>query len=555
MFDIASLFSDPEMVAARERLAERWKAAGIHDGSTLPGAIADAAERDPDNTIIFHSAEHPGRITLRALAPRSEALARALQAHGLGPGDVVAVQMPNRVETLLLYAALSRLGCIFVPIVHIYGTRETDWILRASKARAYFCPDRWNTLDFGSRSSEMPATKGLDRFVVGDRVPDGAIPWSELVSHDPGDEPAALPRVSGDDPLLIVYTSGTTAEPKGVVHTHHSMLTELRNMPHLPMGRTDVVSLQPWPAGHIGGLCALLGPIVTGTHCILMDRWDVEEAAVLIEEHDVTTLCGTPFHVSAMLDRVAAGDRRLESVGEMISGGAGIPPELIERCGRAGWIGTRSYGSSEHPTASAGNAAMDLRARAYTDGMLCAHTEIRIVDDSGHDLPTGVAGEIWLRGPEQFVGYTDPTLNADAFVGEGWFRSGDVGILDASGTLTITDRIKDVIIRGGENLSSLEIEDLLLRHPAVSEAAAVGMPDERYGERVCAFIVPAEGSPVPSIEDLIAHFAQLGVARQKTPERVEGVSELPRTPAGKIKKELLRKRLGDSAKPSESTAT
>ena len=456
--------------------------------------------------------------------------------------------MPNRVETLLLYAALARIGCIFVPIVHIYGPSETNWILDASGARAFFCPDRWQKIDFLSRLDEMPASRDLEVFIVGDHVPENATAWSELVAQDPG-EGQALPAISADAPLLIVYTSGTTADPKGVLHTHHSMMAELRDMPHLPMGRSDIVSLQPWPAGHIGGLCALLGPIVTGGHCILMDRWDPEAAPELVAEHSVTTLCGTPFHITAMLDLKEKGDPRLETITDVMSGGAGVPPELVERCDAAGWIAVRAYGSTEHPTASAGNVAMDLPSRANTDGAICAHSEIRLVDDSGTDVGPGSPGEIWLRGPEQFVGYTDPSLNEQSFAEGGWFRTGDVGVIGESGALTITDRVKDIIIRGGENLSSLEIEDLVLRHESVAEAAAVGLPDDRYGERVCVFVVPASGTTAPTVEDFQRHFEKLRVAKQKTPEHVVPLDEMPRTPAGKIKKEVLRRTL--SATPHE----
>jgi acyl-CoA synthetase (AMP-forming)/AMP-acid ligase II len=543
MYEIETLFSDSSQARDRRLLWDRWLANGLHDRTTLSDAISSAAARDPQNTIVMHSIERPGTIRLDRLYRESEALARALSHKGLGPGDVVAVQLPNWVETLVTYAALSRIGAIFVPIVHIYGPRETNWILEASGARAFFCPDRWGKIDYRQRLAQMKVSRELDVIMVGKELPEGVSSWAELSTTSAEGAPFPLP--CADDPMLIVYTSGTTSEPKGVIHTHRSLLAELRHMPHLPMGGSHVVSLQPWPAGHIGGLCAILGPIVTGCHCILMDRWDANDAATLVEKHRVTVLCGTPFHVSAMLDLKEAGDPRLESVAEVMCGGAGVPPELIERCDASGWLAMRAYGSTEHPTASAGTREMTLSSRVRSDGTACASTEIRIVREDGSDAGAGEPGEVWLRGPEQFLGYTNPELNRDAFAPDGWFRTGDVGILAVDGGLTITDRIKDVIIRGGENLSSLEIEDLVQRHDAVAEAAAIGMSDDRYGERVCIFILPVRGGRAPGVEELVAFFQGLGVAKQKTPERVIEVDELPRTPAGKVKKDILRQRLAE----------
>jgi acyl-CoA synthetase (AMP-forming)/AMP-acid ligase II len=492
---------------------------------------------------VLHSLERPGTLTLGSLQRDSVAMAGALAELGVRHGDVVAVQLPNWTETAVAYLALATLGAVFVPIVHIYGPRETNWILDASGARMYLCPDRWGKLDFLDRLSQMPAAAELDVVIVGDEVPAGATAWSELAARShPGFEP---PQLDARDPLLVVYTSGTTSDPKGVVHTHETFLAELRNMPQMPMDDRDLVMLHPWPAGHIGGLCSMLGPIVTRSRVVIIDRWDPEDAADRIAEHGVTAIAGTPFHVTALLDLAEGGDARLANVGEVVSGGAGGPPELVERAAKVGWSMRRSYGSSEHPTVSAGSRFGPLQQRAWTDGAICRGTEVRIVDEEARDLEAGQEGEIWVIGPEQFVGYSDPARNAEAFAPGGWFRTGDVGVLDSDGNLTITDRLKDIIIRGGENLSSLEIEDLLQRHPAVAEAAAVGFPDPRYGERVCAFLIATPGELVPTVAQLVSHFAELGVARQKTPEKVIEVSDFPRTAAGKVKKNELRERLVD----------
>ena len=251
---------------------------------------------------------------------------------------------------------------------------------------------------------------------------------------------------------------------------------------------------------------------------------------------------GTPYHINSLLDAAHADGRDLSSLTEFLVGAAAVPPEVVERCQRAGILTYRAYGSTEHPTITSGAPEHSVQRRAHTDGVPDPGCRIRIVDDDGVDLPRGEAGEIVSQGPDQFLGYHRPELNDDAFLPGGWFRTGDIGRLDAEGFLTVTDRKKDIIIRGGENIASKEVEDYLASHPAVSEAAVVAAPDERLGERVCAFVILQPGQAL-TLDELRVHFAALQVARQKTPERLELVTELPRTPSGKVKKFELRERL------------
>lgn len=543
-WDLDQLFSDPAVADSRRELLERWRGEGRHDDETLPAALARTARESPELDIVFHSEERPGRLDMVALQTRARRAAAGLRAHGIEPGDVVAVQLPNWEEAAIAYIAIAMLGAVFVPIVHIYGPRETNWIVQASGARLYISPDRFGKIDFHERAARMPALGSIPRVVVGQEVPDAAIDWRSLEAGGTELDPPAL---RADAPLLIVYTSGTTSDPKGVIHTHATLLAELRQLPWHPADDPHRISLQPWPAGHIGGVCALLGPLGTDRPMVLIDQWDVRQVAGLIETHQVDRLIGAPIHVTGLLDLIDAGEFRCESVQTVLCGGAGVPPSLVERADARGWRMVRCYGSSEHPTATASAFRAGLDARANTDGAALPGSEIRITRPDGSEAAGGEAGEVWLRGAEQFLGYTDPEHNANAFSEDGWFRSGDVGVMDDDGNLTITDRIKDVVIRGGENLSSLEIEDLLTRHPAIAEAAVVGVPDPRYGERVCAFLVLAPDQPAPDLRELLGHFDGLGAARQKTPERIEIAGELPRTPSGKVKKHELRARLAGDA--------
>jgi acyl-CoA synthetase (AMP-forming)/AMP-acid ligase II len=253
----------------------------------------------------------------------------------------------------------------------------------------------------------------------------------------------------------------------------------------------------------------------------------------------VTSCGGAPVQLSGLLDQQATGTATLATLREFLTGAAPVPPSLIRRADAAGVTAFRSYGSSEHPTVSAGTTADPLARRAGTDGRLLAGNEVRLVDADGRDVPAGADGEILTRGPELFTGYTDPALNAAAFLPGGWFRTGDVGRVDAAGYLTVTDRLKDIIIRGGENISAKEVEDLLMEHPAIVDVAVIPSPDPALGERVCAVVVTRPGFSF-DVDEALTHFAAAGAARQKTPEVVMVVDELPRTPSGKVRKDALR---------------
>jgi acyl-CoA synthetase (AMP-forming)/AMP-acid ligase II len=390
----------------------------------------------------------------------------------------------------------------------------------------------------------LGALPTLDRLiVVGERAPQGATLLRDLPALG-----AQAPRRPVEDErpaselTLLLYTSGTTAAPKGVQHSHATVAAEWS----IPFLEEPGPYLTPFPAGHIAGFNFLLRPFVTGHEMVFMDRWDPSLAAQLVQQHGVRLSGGTPFHLQGLLDAARQGGFDLRSLTSYGLGGTGVTPEHVELADRAGFTGTRAYGLTEHSTVSVGHSGMPLEQRATTDGRLQPGTEVRIVDDEGREHSPGREGEILLRGPEQFVGYTDPALNAQAFTRDGWFRTGDIGRLDAAGCLTITDRKKDIVIRGGENISSQEVERLLATHPDVREASVVAMPDARYGEKVCAFVIPRPGRSL-ALEEVQRHFAAAGVARQKTPEALFVVEELPRTASGKVRKPELRQRLAKTA--------
>jgi acyl-coenzyme A synthetase/AMP-(fatty) acid ligase len=539
---LEAMHHDAARLCARRELAARWQAEGFHTGISVAAQAQRAAAAHPRTRLVFASQERPAELDLAGLWRRSAALASALSARGVSRNDAVAVQLPNWAEAAVSYVATAALGAVVLPIVHGYGPQDTNWILARVRPRAYILPERLAGADYVARLDAMPAAAEVETVVVvGERAPAGAVRWGELEAA--GAREAAVEAGLGGEPFLITFTSGTTAEPKGVVHSHDSFLAELRSMPSPPQSPVAIRTMQPWPAGHIGGMTAILGPLVHGFDTFLLDRWETGAVVDLIRAERIEATSGVPTVLLRLIDALEARGIDLP-LRELTSGGAGIPPLLIERAERLGWHIGRCYGSSEHPSATASPRSASRDHRWYSDGRPLAGTALRILDDEGRDVAVGTEGEIALIGPEQFLGYSDPALNDAAFTPEGWLLTGDIGVVDADGFLTVTDRKKDIIIRGGENISSVEVESILLRHPAVAEAVAVSSPDPDYGERICVFVVPQPGAAI-DLAGVRAHFAGAGVQKQKTPEllRIVTEAELPRTPSGKVQKRALRDRL------------
>jgi cyclohexanecarboxylate-CoA ligase len=507
-------------------------------GETLAAAVLRGAATYPSTALVWASESRPAESTLSELVADARRVAAALQRRGVGPGDVVAVQLPNWYEGAVAQAAVALCGAVLLPVVQIYGPREVGFILRQSGAVAYFVPGEWRGRDYAAMLPELGELPALhSTVVVGGPPPAGAIAWDELLAA-PG-EAYSVPDIEPSALAMLVYTSGTTAEPKGVQHSHATLLAEVYSATMLRGAGPGAVNLAVFPSGHVAGLLGLLRILVLGTPTVLMDVWDAHLGAELIDKYCVVSSVGAPVHLAALLAERDRGFASLDTLADYMVGAASVPPSLVSRADAAGIAAFRCYGSSEHPTISSGDPSDPAIKRATTDGRVLPGNEVRVIDDDGADVPAGCEGELITRGPELFVGYRDAALNAEAFLPGRWFRTGDIGRLDADGFLTITDRKKDVIVRGGENLSSKEIEDILASHPKVAEVAVVAFPDDRYGERVCAFVVPAEGASI-DLAEVVEHFRQSGAARQKTPERLEIVSSLPRTAAGKIQKFVLR---------------
>jgi acyl-CoA synthetase (AMP-forming)/AMP-acid ligase II len=521
---------------ARSDLQGRWYAEGWYGTDTFADVLRSGAAQHAAAQLHFVGPGHERSASLAEVVAEGERVAAGLDARGVVEGDVIAVQVPNWVEGAVSYAAAMMLGAVLVPIVHIYGPAEVGFILRQSRARVFVVPDRWRNIDYLGRLRALTDVAALEEVVViGDAVPADAISWDELAAQPAG--VTASPGATADDAALLVYTSGTTGEPKGVLHSHNTLLAELRASETALPG----VSLGAFPAGHIAGVLSLLRCFVSGSSVVMLDAWDPAIAAAAVERFGVQSTAGTPYFLTSLVEAADRAGHDISSLRSFMVGAASVPPSVVRMASERGIGAYRAYGSTEHPTVTTGVAIESDDERATTDGSPTAGNELRIVDDAERDVPAGERGEILTLGPEQFLGYSDPRHDAEAFTDDGWFRTGDIGVF-AHGHLTIVDRKKDLIIRGGENISSKEVEDVLILHPSIADVAVVAAPDPKLGEVVCAFVVLHSDATI-DLAGVGEHFIAAGVARQKTPERLVVVDELPRGPGGKVQKVELRARL------------
>lgn len=505
--------------------------------TTLTALLRASSE---DNTKLeFFTPDSHLTVTVSEVYERARRVAGALKDLGVEPRDRITVQMSNRVEAVILQYAALMLDAVLAPIVPVFGPRDVSHVLADSKPKVYVTEKGWNKFDYVAGLSEI--TEGLlPEHVVVVGGADGRIDWSSLEAHEPIEVASEYDERAT---CLVIYTSGSTGVPKGVQHTRYSIFAECVDIDYRPHQDSERdVYLQASAAGHIGGYMFPWRAVYYQMRTLIMDGWNAQLACRLVTTHRATAMVTTPFHVVSMVELAEADSSiDLSSMAMMIAGGAPIPPPLVRRADALGVTVVRAYGMSEHPTVSIGNWRDPLDVRAEADGYLSGGNVVRFIDDEGNEVPRGSLGEVQVKGPEQFIGYTN-VPNSEAFTEDGWFVTGDVGRLDENGLLTIVDRKKNIIIRGGENLSATEIEDVVATHPSVREVGVIGVPDERYGERACAYVVLREGTTL-DLESLRAHFAEKGVAKQKVPEFLEFVSSLPRTGTGKLRKhELLRLR-------------
>jgi acyl-CoA synthetase len=509
---------------------------------TLGAMVARQLAAYPASKVAIWSRSRSWQGSYADIDDEARRLVALLRDMGVQPGEVVAFQLPNWREAVVSFAALALGGYVLAPIVHIYGRKEVAFILEQSGAAAYISPLAYGHVDYGAIVETTAPPSLRLHVVVGDaEVPPSRtglarIGWEACARQRPALD---LPGVQSDSVAVLAYTSGTTSDPKGVIHDHRTMSSELRHMAdYMIRGRPKLMGS---PVTHATGMLgAVLGPLVTGEAIHLIDRWEPAHALEVMRRAGIGAGTGASVFLASLLDHPDFTPDHAALIHRVGLGGAPVPAALGERAAAYGIAIIRSYGSTEHPSTTGCQFDDPADRRHRTDGRALAGVELRLVDEEGVDVPAGGPGEILSRGPDLCLGYTDPALTAAAFDADGWYHTGDIGVLDEDGFLTITDRVKDIIIRGGENVSAAEVEQVLQTLPGVAEIAVVAAPDERLGEHACAVVRMRPGAAPVTLADVSSHLAGAGLARPKWPEELRLVDDFPRTASGKVRKVDLR---------------
>jgi len=505
------------------------------EAPTIWALVQERARLSGDRPMLLDT--DGGRVSFAEVAARAERVAAGLQALGVEPGTTVTWQLPTRVDTVLVSLALARLGAVQNPVLHLYREREVAAVLRQSRPAFYLVPGVWRDRDFAtmakSLTAELPGTTVVD---LGLGLPDG----------DPAGLPA--PPANGTDVRWVYYTSGTTSEPKGVQHSDQTLMAGGRGLAAaLDMSADDIGSIA-FPYSHIGGPDYLLMMLAAGFGAVLVESFAPADAVAAYRSLGVT-MCGgsTAFYQMFLAEqRKSPEEKAIPTLRLMSGGGAPKPPELFYDVQRE--MGVRlvhGYGMTEIPMIAMGSPHDSDEQLATTEGRPVLGAQVRVVTAEGRVAEPGEEGEVRVRGPVVCLGYTDPAATAAAYDEQGWFRTGDLGVLRPDGHLRLTGRLKDVIIRKGENISAREVEEVLLTHPSVGDVAVVGLPDAERGELVCAVVETAKGAQPLSHPEMTQWCADAGLMRQKIPERLEIVDQLPRNDTlNKVLKYKLREAFG-----------
>jgi cyclohexanecarboxylate-CoA ligase len=525
----------------------RHEARGEWPQPSLWTMLASRVARTPDRIYMIEARRGGGRrYTYGELASRATSMAGALARLGIRTGDVVSWQLPNWFEGAALAAAIDRLGAVSNPIITIYREREVGFVCRQARSRVLVVPGVVRGVDHREIAHAVrAAAPDLEHVLTVRAEPDSGMQALEALEGPPAG-PATPP--GPHDVSMLFYTSGTTADPKGVLHTPSTLGAIVRFHAELMHPSPNDRSILQFPLPHIGGLVLfVMQPMAHGSSTVFMDGFDPELALDVIEAEQVTSAGGPPAVLQAMFAAKNFSPAKVRSVRGSGSGAADVSPELMRetRDRFAGAVVHRSYGMTECPMFTSGAPGDPEEKRFGTDGRPVPGCIARIVDEAGRPVGANVEGEIEAYGPQLCVGYLDPALNA-VFTPDGFIRTGDLAVVDEAGYVRITGRRKDIIIRKGENLSAKGIEDDLSAHPKVGDVAVIGVPDPQSGERVCACVVLRPGADALSLADVRAFMEARGVMRQKIPEQVEVMAELPRNATGKVRKDVLRKQLGGS---------
>ncbi|HEY5856539.1 MAG TPA: AMP-binding protein [Aldersonia sp.] len=543
-------------------------ASGAWADENFTELLRSRAQANPDKVFVTDGTKS---LTFAELYDESQKLALGLRRRGLRPGDRVAAQLPNWVEFVVVAAALSRIGAVTVPIMPIYRGDEVSHSVSDAEIRMAIAPADFKGFDYVSMFDDIRRSAESLEFVVAVRSDDATrATYAErgidvlddlFVDADTADIDAELDyRAHPDDPFVIVYTSGTTSRPKGCLHTFNTYAAGARAL-QVAFGHTENdVQFGPSPITHTTGLVtSVLIPLLSGAATHIMPEWDPNRGLVEIEKYGCTAaVTATPFLHMLMVAAEANPDADLSSLRVWICAGAPIPAAVVEnaKANLPDAAILSLYGRSENLSTTTCTVEDDPSRAITSDGRALPGAEVKIVGKDGLEVARGTEGDIAFHGPSHMIEYLNrPADTAELYTPEGFSQSGDLGVMDEDGFVRVTGRTKDIIIRGGMNISVREVEDKLAAHPDLLSLAVVAMPDERLGEKVCCYLVPKDGHSAPTVDDIRKYLLDRGVAIQKAPERLVVVDALPMTATGKIQKHILRKQIATEVEAGSSAAT
>jgi acyl-CoA synthetase (AMP-forming)/AMP-acid ligase II len=528
-----------------------YRRAGLVGDESLALTLGRTARRWPTHGAIRDLTGPEVRgLTFAELSLKVDAVTAFLRRSGVSAGDAVLIQAPNATELLVAWWAAWQAGCVCVPVVEIYRRHELARIVAAVRPAAVFTVAEHRGEDLAGLYDELLDGEGIAapcRVLIEGEAPgwtafDAAVAAGEA-APDHGRPQATDP----DDPALVLFTSGTTSSPKGVVHSSRTLTAEATQIAAgYALDWRDRAYL-PVTLAHVTGLIfGVLVPGTTGMGIVLSRMTGLEKAAAEVVAEGATWTVGPVTEIPHIAAAARAAEVERLALRSFATGGALFPMDVLLEGEELGIGPVRSYGMTECPSVTVPSGIDPARHRLRTDGRLAPGVECRVIDpDSGEPLPAGEEGELRVRGPERMVGYLDPEETRAAIDADGWLRSGDLGLLDEEGCVTVTGRIKDIINRGGEKFSARDIEEVLLAHEAITEIAVVACADDRYGEVPAAFGIAAAGTQPPSPEELASWLSTRGVTKQKLPVHWRWQESLPMTPSGKVRKVELRRRLED----------
>ncbi|CAI6171356.1 cyclohexanecarboxylate-CoA ligase [Escherichia coli] len=525
-----------------EQRRAAYRQQGLWGDASLADYWQQTARAMPDKIAVVDN--HGASYTYSALDHAASCLANWMLAKGIESGDRIAFQLPGWCEFTVIYLACLKIGAVSVPLLPSWREAELVWVLNKCQAKMFFAPTLFKQtrpvdliLPLQNQLPQLQQIVGVDKLAPAT----SSLSLSQIIADNTPLTTAIT--VHGDELAAVLFTSGTEGLPKGVMLTHNNILaSERAYCARLNLTWQDVF-MMPAPLGHATGfLHGVTAPFLIGARSVLLDIFTPDACLALLEQQRCTCMLGaTPF-VYDLLNLLEKQPADLSALRFFLCGGTTIPKKVARECQQRGIKLLSVYGSTESSPHAVVNLDDPLSRFMHTDGYAAAGVEIKVVDDARKTLPPGCEGEEASRGPNVFMGYFDePELTARALDEEGWYYSGDLCRMDEAGYIKITGRKKDIIVRGGENISSREVEDILLQHPKIHDACVVAMPDERLGERSCAYVVLKAPHHSLSLEDVVTFFSRKRVAKYKYPEHIVVIEKLPRTASGKIQKFLLRK--------------